>query len=132
MCVAVQPENGPGDRPGVRIMSVQPDRDHAFVEVIGACGDEGVAELQQRVGGLLIAGARFVLVDLTAAGEVAPSTSAALAAAGRQLARRNRWLRMVGHDSSPFTARYEASLIDLFTMYQAAARRGTSSAAGDG
>jgi hypothetical protein len=42
-------------------VSVQPDRDRAFVEVIGVCGDEGVAELRHRVDGLLIAGARFVL-----------------------------------------------------------------------
>jgi hypothetical protein len=123
---AAQPEQyvTPGPEPaGLRIMSVQPDREHAFVEVIGSCGQEGVAELRQRVDGLLIAGARFVLVDLSAAGEVAPTTNAALAAAGRQLTRRNGWLRTVGHDSSS-AARYEASLLDLFTMYQAAVRRG--------
>ena len=123
---AVQPEQyaTPPEPTSLRIMSVQPDRDHAFVEVIGTCGHEGVAELRQRVDGLLIAGARFVLVDLTAAGEIAPSTSAALASAGRQLTRRNGWLRTVGHDSSS-AARYEASLLDLFAMYQAAVRRGT-------
>jgi hypothetical protein len=109
--------------PSLRIMSVQPDREHAFVEVIGTCGHEGVAELRQRVDGLLIAGARFVLVDLTAAGEITPTTSAALAAAGRQLTRRKGWLRTVGHDSSA-GARYEASLLDLFAMYQAAVGRG--------
>ena len=114
----------PDPEPGrLRIMSVQPDREHAFVEVIGTCGHEGVAELRQRVDGLLIAGARFVLVDLTAAGEIAPTTNAALAAAGRQLTRRNGWLRTVGHDSST-AARYEASLLDLFAMYQAAVRPG--------
>jgi len=128
---AVQPEQYlTRDRPGVRIMSVQPDREHAFVEVIGACGHEGVAELRQRVDGLLIAGVRFVLVDLTGAGDVAPTTGAALAAAGRQLTRRKGWLRMVGHDSSS-AARYEASLLDLFTMYQAAARRDLVRTAGD-
>jgi hypothetical protein len=121
----VQPEQYvTPDRSGLRIMSVQPDREHAFVEVIGTCGREGVAELRQRVDGLLIAGARFVLVDLTRAGEVAPTTSATLAAAGRQLTRRNGWLRTVGHDSSS-AARYEASLLDLFAMYQVAVRRGT-------
>jgi hypothetical protein len=72
----------------VRIISVQPDREHTFIEVIGECGHAGVAELRQRVDGLLIGGARFVLVDLTGAGDVAPSTSLALAAAGRQLTRR--------------------------------------------
>jgi hypothetical protein len=129
---AVQPEQyATRDPSDVRIMSIQPDREHAFVEVIGACGNEGVAELRQRVDGLLIAGARFVLVDLTAAGEVAPTTNAALAAAGRQLTRRNGWLRTVGHDSSS-AARYEASLLDLFVMYQAAVRRGTVRAAGGG
>jgi hypothetical protein len=114
------------DRPGLRIMSVQPDREHAFVEVIGICGGhEGVAELRQRVDGLLIAGARFVLVDLTRAGEVAPTTSATLTAAGRQLNRRKGWLRTVGHDSSS-AARYEATLLDLFAMYQAALWRARS------
>lgn len=128
---AVQPEQYTTSEPTtLRIMSVQPDREHAFVEVIGTCGHEGVAELRQRVDGLLIAGARFVLVDLTAAGEVAPTTNAALASAGRQLTRRNGWLRTVGHDSSS-AARYEASLLDLFVMYQAAVRRGAARA-GDG
>lgn len=121
---AVQPEQYlTSEQSGLRIMSVQPDREHAFVEVVGACGHEGVAELRQRVDGLLIAGARFVLVDLTEAGEVAPTTNAALAAAGRQLTRRKGWLRTVGHDSSS-AARYEASLLDLFTMYQVAVQRG--------
>lgn len=119
------------DQPSLRIMSVQPDREHAFVEVIGACGHEGAAELRQRVDGLLIAGARFVLVDLTAAGEVAPATSAALASAGRQLTRRNGWLRTVGHDTSS-AARHAASLLDLFAMYQAAVRRGTVRGTGGG
>jgi hypothetical protein len=118
------------ERSDVRIVSVQPDREHAFVEVVGACGHEGVAELRQRVDGLLIAGARFVLVDLTGAGEVAPTTSAALASAGRQLTRRNGWLRTVGHDSSS-AARYEASLLDLFTIYQGV-RRGMHRTTGDG
>ena len=128
----VQPERyAMPDRPALRIMSVQPDREHAFVEVIGVCGREGVAELRQRVDGLLIAGARYVLVDLTGAGELAPTTSAALAAAGRQLTRRKGWLRTVGHDSSP-TARYEASLLDLFTMYRAAAWRGAARDNGGG
>jgi hypothetical protein len=113
------------DRPDVRIMSVQPDREHAFVEVIGVCGREGVAELRQRLDGLMIAGARFVLVDLSGAGEVGPTATAALAAAGRQLARRNGWLMTVGHDSAS-AARYEASLPDLFTMYQAACGRARS------
>ena len=129
---AAQPEqHATSDPPSLRIMSVQPDREHAFVEVVGTCGHEGVAELRQRVDGLLIAGARFVLVDLSGAGEVAPTTNAALAAAGRQLTRRNGWLRTVGLDSAA-AARYEASLLDLFTMYQAAVRRGAAVQASDG
>ncbi|GAA5116200.1 hypothetical protein [Pseudonocardia adelaidensis] len=130
MHAVVQPERYViPDPQALRIMSVQPDREHAFVEVIGACGHEGAAELRQRVDGLLIAGARFVLVDLTGAGEVAPTTTAALAAAGRQLTRRKGWLRTVGHDAGS-AARYEASLLDLFAMYQAAAWRGAGRGAG--
>jgi hypothetical protein len=81
--------------------------------------------------GLLIGGARFVLVDLTGADEVAPSTGSVLAAAGRQLTRREGWLRTVGHDSSSSAARYGASLPDVFTMYQAV-RTGTVRVTGDG
>jgi hypothetical protein len=120
------------DPPGARIRSVQPDREHAIIEVIGPFGHEGVAELRERVDGLLIAGARFVLVDLSEAGEVDPVTSAALAAAGRQLTRRQGWLRMVGHDPSSSAARYEASLPDLFAMYQAAVAAGAGRAGGNG
>ena len=115
----VYSQNGARGRSGLRIVSVQPDRDHAFVEVIGTCDHEGVAELRQRLDGLLIAGARFVLVDLTAADDVASTTPGALAAVGRQLTRREGWLRMVGNDPSPSAARYEASLLDLFTIYRA-------------
>jgi hypothetical protein len=60
-----------------------------------------------------------VLVDLTRASEVAPTTSATLTAAGRQLNRRKGWLRTIGHDS-PAAAPHEATPLDLFTMYQAA------------
>ncbi|GAA0929938.1 hypothetical protein [Pseudonocardia zijingensis] len=119
--VVQQEQHLVGGRSEVRIMSVQPDREHAFVEVVGACDCKGVAELRQRMDGLMIGGARFVLVDLTRAGEVAPATSAALAAVGRQLTRRNGWLRTIGHDSSS-AARYEASLLELFRMYRAAVR----------
>src|SRR5690606_21148559 len=108
---------------GWRIVSVQPDREHAFIEGIGACGLGGAAELRRRVDGLLIAGVRYVLVDLTGAENVAPTTSAALAAAGRQLARRRGWLKTIGHGASS-AARYQASLPDVFAMYQAAVRRG--------
>jgi hypothetical protein len=131
MCTAIQSERSACHRSGVRIISVQPDRDHAFIEVIGECGHEGVAELRQRMDGLLIGGARFVLVDLTGADEVAPSTVSVLAAAGRQLTRREGWLRTVGHDSSSSAARYGASLPDVFTMYQAV-RTGTVRVTGDG
>jgi hypothetical protein len=120
------------DPPCVRIRSVQPDREHAFIEVSGAFGHEGVAELRERVDGLLIAGARFVLVDLSEAAEVDPVTSAALAAAGRQLTRRQGWLRMVGHDPSSSAARYEASLPDLFAMYQVAVSTAEGRVGGNG
>lgn len=120
------------DSSGLRIMSVQLDREHAFVEVIGPFDHEGVAELGQRIEGLLIAGARYVLVDLTGACGIAPTTSAALAPVDRQLARRKGWLRMIGHDSSTSAARYEASLPDLFVMYRAAVRTGTAGGNGHG
>ncbi len=123
MHATMQPDHDVCVRSDVRIISVQPDRDHAFVDVIGECSPDGVGELRQRVDGLLIAGARFVLVDLSEAGEVAPSMSSALAPAARQFSRRNGWLRMVGHDPSASVARYQASLSDLFTIYQSAVRK---------
>jgi hypothetical protein len=129
----VQPEpSTTRDPSGVRITSIQPDREHAFVEVVGAFGNEGVPELRRRVEGLLIAGARYVLVDLTEAGRVEPATSAALAPAGRVLAQRKGWLRTVGHDPSSAAARYEASLPDLFVMYQLAVRTAAGRAGGHG
>jgi anti-anti-sigma regulatory factor len=130
---AVQPEQYTARDPsGVRIMSIQPDREHAFVEVVGAFGHEGVPQLRERVEGLLIAGARYVLVDLSEAGPVEPSTSAALAPACRELAQREGWLRTVGHDSSSAAARYGASLADLFAMYQVAVRTSGGRAGGRG
>jgi hypothetical protein len=124
MRATVKPEHSACDRLGVRIISVQPDRDHAFVDVIGECSGGGVGELRQRLDGLLVAGARFVLVDLTEVGGVAaPATSSVLAAAARQFNRRNGWLRMVGHDPSRSAARYQASLQDIFTIYQSAVQR---------
>ena len=129
---AVQSEQCTTRDPGLTIRSIQPDREHAFVEVIGAFGREGLPELQERVEGLLSAGARYVLVDLTEAGTVEPATSAALAPAGRELALREGWLRTVGHDPSSAAARYEASLPDLFAMYQVAVRTGAGRTGSDG
>jgi anti-anti-sigma regulatory factor len=103
-----------------RIVSVQPDREHAFVDVVGVLGDEDVSELRQRVAGLLVAGVRYVLVDLTEAEGDDSAPSAALAAARRELIRRRGWLRLVGSDPSSFTPGVEASLTDVFAMYRAA------------
>jgi hypothetical protein len=105
-----------------RIASVQPDREHAFVDVVGVLDEEGIGELRQRMEGLLVAGARYVLVDLTEAVGAEPATSAALVAADQELVRRDGWLRTVGSESSAVTAPDEASLSDLFAIYQAAVR----------
>jgi hypothetical protein len=116
MNFAALPAQDPSKR---RIMSVQPDREHAFVEVIGPSSNESATDLRQRVDGLMVAGARYVLVDLTEAGGVEPATGTVIADACRQLTRRNGWLLVVGHDSQSVAARYSASLPDLFQMYQA-------------
>ena len=71
--------------PGPAIRSVQPDRDHGVLEVAGALGQDNAAELRQRVEGLLVAGVRYLLVDLAEAGPCGPMAIGVLADAARLL-----------------------------------------------
>jgi hypothetical protein len=102
----------------IAIRSVQPDREHAVLEVVGAPGLASVDELRQRVEGLLVAGVRYLLVDLA---EAVPGDAvvSVLAETARRLEERQGWLR-VRQDLSLRLP--EATLGDLFAIYRAFAR----------
>ena len=113
---AVLPVLTPPARIAIRF--IQPDREHAVLEVVGAPVLESVDELRQRVGGLLVAGVRFLLVDLA---EAVPGDAvvSVLAETARRLEERQGWLR-VRQDLSLRLP--EATLGDLFAIYRAFAR----------
>ena len=106
--------------PAPAIKSVQPDRDHGVLEVAGAFGHDNAAELRQRVEGLLVAGVRFLLVDLAEAGRCDPGVIGVLADAARVLEGRQGWLRINPNRAVPIAAELdEATLPDLFAIYRA-------------
>jgi hypothetical protein len=106
----------------IAIRSVQSDREHAVLEVVGAPGLESVDELWQRVEGLLVAGVRYLLVDLAEAvpGDAAVSVFAETA---RRLEECQGWLRVNLQCSSSLPAGLtEATPGDLFAIYRTFAR----------
>jgi anti-anti-sigma regulatory factor len=106
--------------PGPAIRSVQPDRDHGVLEVAGALGHDNAAELRQRVEGLLVAGVRYLLVDLVEAGSCDPMAIGVLADAARLLETRQGWLRINPNRTVSIAAELEeATLSDLFAIYRA-------------
>ena len=108
----------------VVIRTAQPDREHAVLEVVGVAGHDVAGELRQRVEGLLVAGVRYLLVDLSVAGP-ADAVSDALAEASRCLKERHGWLRIHRDRMWPVPdAPPEATLTEVFAIYQAFA--GTS------
>ncbi|MEN3270280.1 STAS domain-containing protein [Pseudonocardia sp.] len=111
------------------IRSVQPDRDHGVLEVAGALCQDNAAELRQRVEGLLVAGVRYLLVDLAEADGCDPAVMGVLADAARLLEGRQGWLRINPNGTLPVAAKLdEATLPDLFAIYRASA--GTSQPGG--
>jgi hypothetical protein len=105
----------------IAIRSIQPDREHAVLEIVGAPGLDSVDELWQRVEGLLVAGVRYLLVDLADAvpGDAVVSV---LAETTRRLEQRQGWLRLNGQCSSLPVGLTEATLDELFSIYRAFAR----------
>jgi hypothetical protein len=106
----------------IAIRSVQPDREHAVLEIVGAPGLESVDELWQRVEGLLVAGVRYLLVDLAEAvpGDAVVSVFVETA---RRLEERQGWLRVNLQCSSSLPVGLtEATLGDLFAIYRTFAR----------
>ncbi len=105
----------------IAIRSVRPDREHAVLEVVGAPAIASVDELRQRVEGLLVAGVRYLLVDLAEAGP-GDAVVSVLAETARRLEERQGWLR-VNRQGSPLPVDLtEATLGDLFAIYRAFAR----------
>jgi hypothetical protein len=110
----------PATAPAIR--SVQPDRDHGVLEVAGALCQDNAAELRQRVEGLLVAGVRFLLVDLAEVDGCDPVVIGVLADAARLLEGRQGWLRINPSRDLPIAEKLdEATLPDLFAIYRASA-----------
>jgi hypothetical protein len=102
---------------GVVIRSVQPDREHAVLELVGTPGPESADELRHRVEGLLVADVRYLLVDLAEADPV-DAVASVLAATAQRLEERQGWLRVHGQDSPLPAGLTEASLGELFAIYR--------------
>src|SRR5918992_3698376 len=83
---AVLPVLTPPARIAIRF--IQPDREHAVLEVVGAPVLESVDELRQRVEGLLVAGVRYLLVDLAEAVPADAAVVGVLAETARRLEER--------------------------------------------
>jgi hypothetical protein len=104
---------------GVAIRTVQPDREHAVLEVVGVPGHDVGDELRQRVEGLLVAGVRYLMVDLSEAGP-ADAVADVLSEAGRRLKERDGWLRVHRDRMWPVPGGLsEATLTEVFSIYQA-------------
>jgi hypothetical protein len=102
---------------GVVIRSVQPDGEHAVLELVGAPGLESADELRRRVEGLLVAGVRYLLVNLAEADPV-DAVASVLAATAQRLEECQGWLRVHGQDTPLPAGLTEASLGELFAIYQ--------------
>jgi hypothetical protein len=105
----------------IAIRSIQPDRAHAVLEVVGASGPDSAAELLQRVEGLLVAGVRCLLVDLAEA-VLSDAVVSVLAEIAGRLEQRQGWLRVHRQGSSLPVGLTEATLGELFAIYRAFAR----------
>jgi hypothetical protein len=104
---------------GFAIRTVQPDREHAVLEVVGTPGHDAADELWQRMEGLLVAGVRYLLVDLSEAGPI-DAVAAALTEASRRLKERHGWLRVHGDLMWPVPGGLsEATLTEVFAIYRA-------------
>jgi hypothetical protein len=102
---------------GFVIRSVQPDREHAVLELVGTPGLESADELRRRVEGLLVADVRYLLVDLAEADAV-DAVASVLAATAQRLEERQGWLRVHGQGSPLPAGLTEASLGELFAIYR--------------
>jgi hypothetical protein len=104
---------------GFAIRTVQPDREHAVLDVVGAPGHDAADELWQRLEGLLVAGVRYLLVDLSEAGPV-DAVADAFTEASRRLKERHGWLRVHQDLMWPVPGGLsEATLTEVFAIYLA-------------
>ena len=103
------------------IKVIRPDRDHAFLDVVGDFDDDGVHDLRQHLNDLFVANTRYVLADVSQTSGFTSPVSALLRAGARHLEQRQGWLRIVG--PWPGLAEYQASLGEVFALYQLVRRR---------
>ena len=95
---------------------IQPDRDHAFLDIVGDVDDEGVLDLRQRLDELFAADTRYVLADVSQTSGFAPLVSEVLRAGAQHLGQHQGWLRLVG--PWPGMTDYQASLAQVFALYR--------------
>jgi hypothetical protein len=118
--IGEEPAATPVPVAGIAIRSIQPDREHAVLEVVGAPGLESIGELWQRMEGLLVAGVRYLLVDLAEA--LGDAVVSVLAATSRRLEERQGWLRVHRQFAALPVGLTDATLDDLFAIYRAFTR----------
>jgi hypothetical protein len=104
---------------GCAIRTVQPDREHAVLEVVGTPGHDAADELRQRLEGLLVAGVRYLLVDLSESGP-ADAVTDTLTEGSRRLKARHGWLRIHRDQIWPVPGGLtEVTATEAFAIYRA-------------
>jgi len=104
---------------GFAIRTVQPDREHAVLEMVGTPGHDAVDELWQRMEGLQVAGVRYLLVDLSEAGPI-EAVAEALTEASRRLKERQGWMCVHGDLLLPVPDGLSAATLnEVFSIYLA-------------
>jgi len=99
---------------------VQLERDHALVVVRGGVSEVFLLALRQHLADLVVAGVRFVVVDLAEVTACPPEMVGELATACRELYTRQGWLRSITTAPCVADALESAELDDLFPIYRAA------------
>ena len=114
---------GPVDAPAparATLSFVQLERDHALVVVRGGVSEVFLLALRQHLADLVVAGVRFVVVDLAEVTACPPEMVGELATACRELYARQGWLRSITTAPCVADALESAELDDLFPIYRAA------------
>ena len=112
---------GAVDAPARATLSfVQLERDHALVVVRGGVSEVFLLTLRQHLANLVVAGVRFVVLDLAEVTTCPPEMVGELATACRELYARQGWLRSITTAPCVADALESAELDDLFPIYRAA------------
>lgn len=107
---------------------VQVGWEHALLVARGAIDDAVLADFDHRIAVLVDSGVRYVVADLSQVSSCCEGLVPALAAACRVLQQRRGWLRSVGAAGCVTAALDQATVTDLFAVYQATAATGTCEA----